>query len=244
MPVTSGVFGKADLVPGALTRIWYNSSTNAATCNIIFCNRNLASTNVRIAIIPSATSGVRDEDYIVYNQEVPTGSTFELTGVVVGTQETIFCFSSMDGVSVRVHGFVDDRGAPLTDIGMATNVSSGLTLYASGLDITSTDKSATPALVKAIVDAFGGTGGTGGGGFGLRMTQILSGKLLADTELVVPSYQVGRNKVLVFINGILCAGGADRDVYAYTEIGSDGAMSTSIKFFDSYDAGTEITVIA
>lgn len=248
MPVTSGLFGKADLSPGALTKVWYNSSTNAATCNIVFCNRGTKDSKIRVAIIPSVTSNVKDEDYLIFDQTLPVASIFECTGIVIGTQETIFCYSATDDVNVRIYGFVDDRGPAISDIGMATINNAGLTIYARGLDITSNDKAATPALVKAILDAYAPTevsGGSGnGGGFGTKITNILTTNLEAGTEVVVPSYIVGTNKICVFVNGILCAGGDDSNIYAYQEIGMAGTFSSLIKFYDNYDAGTEITVIA
>lgn len=250
MPVASGVFGKADLTTGALTKIWYNSSTNASSCNIIFCNRNDKNSSVRVAIIPSINSGVKAEDYIVYDQPLPVGAVFECTGLVVGSQETIYCYSATDKVSVRVHGFVDDRGPAVTDIGMATANNAGLTVYARGMDVTSSDKAATPALVKALIDAYsnlGGGSGSGsgsGGGFGTKITNVLTSQLAAGTEVVVPSYIVGLNKICVYVNGILCSGGIDKNLDAYQEVGNEGSFSSIIKFYDNYDAGTEITVIA
>lgn len=243
MPITSGVFGKAELTPGALTKIFYNSSANAATINILFCNLGSTQTKVRIAIIPAATTNVALKDYIIFDQTLPVGSTFECTGVAISSQETVYCYTKDGTVSTRVHGYVNDRGPAVSDIGMATYNNAGLTLYASGLDTTSTDKAATPALVKAILDAYGGGGG-GGGGFGVKMTTILQSKLNANTQITVPSYLVGQNKLNVFINGILCMGGTDNEVYAYNEVGMASTTSTTITVFDSYDKGTEIVAMA
>jgi hypothetical protein len=163
MSVTSGVFGKLDCQPGVLTKIWYNSSTNAATVDIVMCNRGGSRAKVRIAIIPASTDSVNTEDYIVFNQAIDSGSTFTKSRIVVSTQETIYVYSDTIGVSARVHGFINDLGPAATDIGMATTVNAGLTVYASGFDVTSEDKAITPAGVKRIVDAYGGGFGAGGG---------------------------------------------------------------------------------
>ena len=245
MPVTSGVFGKAELTAGALTKIFYNSSSNACTTNIIFCNRGSEETQVRLAIIPASTAGVQVQDFVVYNQPVPVGSIFECMGIVLGTQETVYAYSSKPLTSVRAHGFVDDRGPAVTDIGMATYVNSGLTIYAQGLDISSIDKAATPALVKAIVDAYGGGsgGGGGGGGFATRITTQLASPLSANTNISVPNYTVGVNRLYVYINGLLASGGSDKNVHAYIEIGNIGTSSSTIRFHDGWAVGTEFTFL-
>jgi hypothetical protein len=242
MSVTSGVFGKLDCQQGVLSKIWYNSSTNAATVDIVMCNRGGTRAKVRIAIIPASTDSVNTEDYIVFNQPIDGGSTFTKSRVVVSTQETIYVYSDTIGVSARVHGFINDLGPAASDIGMATTVNAGLTVYASGFDVTSEDKAITPAGVKRIVDAYGG--GSGGGVGLTKMVTILTSKLLADTDISVPNYKVGINQLSVFIDGVLALGGSDRDFYAYEEIGVDNVVSNSIKLFDTYDIGTEIVVMA
>jgi hypothetical protein len=76
------------------------------------------------------------------------------------------------------------------------------------------------------------------------MVTILTSKLLADTDISVPNYKVGINQLSVFIDGVLAIGGSDRNYYAYEEIGVQDIVSNSIKLFDSYEAGTEIVVMA
>lgn len=243
MPVTSGVFGKLDCPQGVLSRIWYNSSTNAATVDVLMCNKGTNTAVIRIAIIPAYTDTPNSEDYIVYNQPVDAGSTFTYSGIVMSTQETMYVYADSPDVAARVHGFINDLGPAATDIGMATYVNAGLTQYASGFDISSEDKAATPKLVKAIVDAYGG----GGGGMVttgvVRMSTTLSRNVSEGYTLSVPTYQVGRNAISVFIDGILCQGGNDNSIFAYQEDGNSGSISTSIKLYDSYPAGTEVYVI-
>lgn len=248
MAVTSGVFGKLDCSQGVLSRLWFNSSTNAATVDVTMCNRGGSTSNIRIAIIPSSTDTPSPEDYIVFNQPVDAGATYIHSGIVMSTQEAIYVYADTLGVSARVHGFVNDLGPAATDIGMATYVNAGLALYASGFDIVSEDKAATPKLVKAIVDAYGGGGGGGsgsGGGGGGRaaMWTTLTSPINSGYSMSVPTYSVGRNDILVFIDGILCRGGDDGNVYAYKEEGLTGTPSNSITFYDTYGIGTEICVM-
>jgi hypothetical protein len=43
---------------------------------------------------------------------------------------------------------------------------------------------------------------------------------------IVPTYKVGGNNLFLFYNGVLCIEG---DKFQYTEIGKEGAVSTTIK---------------
>lgn len=243
MPVTSGVFGKIDCPQGVLSRIWYNTSTNAATVDVNMCNRGGSTASVRIAIIPASTDTPNPEDYIVFNQPVDAGATYIHSGIVMSTQETIYVYADQVGVSARVHGFINDLGPAATDIGMATYVNAGLTQYASGFDIISEDKAATPKLVKAIVDAYGGGGGSGGGGATSKMWITLANAITSGYTMSVPTYKVGTHALSVFIDGVLCQGGDDGNLYAYQEVGASGAVSNSITLYDSYSIGTEICII-
>lgn len=257
MAVTSGLFGKASLDPGAVTPIWTNTSANAATLNVIYCNKGNIDTLIRLAIVPRTNIGgpADDKDYIAWDQPLPVASMFEFTGIVVSPLESVYCYARDVDVSVRVHGFVDDRGPGVSDIGYATVNNAGIVQFSQGLDVVSTDRAATPAQVKALIDAYaynggGGSGGGTGGAGGLssslhaRYTQVLTSPLSTTQEFGgIPSYLVGAGNLQVFLNGILASCGNDKDKDAYQELGVEGAYSDRIKFFDAYPVGTEITVI-
>lgn len=71
---------------------------------------------------------------------------------------------------------------------------------------------------------------------------ILPTMLKADTELIVPAYIVGSNKIQVWVDGAFCVFGSSASNSACYEVGLDGQTSTSIKFYDDYPAGTQIFV--
>ena len=53
-----------------------------------------------------------------------------------------------------------------------------------------------------------------------------------NTDFTVPSYKVGSNTLMIFIDGIHCIAGSDADLYTYKEMGTVGTMSTTIQFHD------------
>lgn len=253
MAVTSGLFGKALLYANQMAPIWTNTSANAATCNVIYCNQGNTDTVIKLAIVPRTNIGgpADDKDYIAFNQPLPVAAMFEFTGIVMSPLESVYCGARDPDVSVRVHGFVDDRGPGVSDIGYATVNNAGIVQFSQGLDVVSTDRAATPAQVKALIDAYAGSAGGGGGGVSVlgsnlhaRYTQILTSPLTPTQEFGgLPSYIVGTGNLMVFLNGCLASCGNDKDRNAYQELGVEGAYSDRIKFFDTYPTGTEITVI-
>lgn len=68
-----------------------------------------------------------------------------------------------------------------------------------------------------------------------RSVTVLSSDLSAGTAFTVPTYAVGSMKLLVFVNGLLCALGSDQQ---YVE-----ASTTTIKFNDTLASGTQIAVM-
>lgn len=56
--------------------------------------------------------------------------------------------------------------------------------------------------------------------------------LAKNTDFTVPSYKVGSNTLMVFINGVHGMAGEDATLYAYKEMGTVGTMSTTIQFHD------------
>jgi hypothetical protein len=70
----------------------------------------------------------------------------------------------------------------------------------------------------------------------------LTAPLAAGAPFAVPSYIVGRNKLLVYWNGVYCACGAG-NTFQYNVSGAAGANSTSITFHFALGAGDVIDVI-
>lgn len=83
-----------------------------------------------------------------------------------------------------------------------------------------------------------------GGLQGTRHDQVYYTKIPAETILTVPDYIVG-SSLGVWLDGILCKKGEKSDPQAsYTELGEDGDVSSTIKFWDDIPAGMTITTLS
>lgn len=71
-------------------------------------------------------------------------------------------------------------------------------------------------------------------------TKQVPGAVAAGTTLTVPVYVVGKKKLTVHLNNILCDEG---EAGFYLEQGVAGANSTTIKLNDALEAGWEITAV-
>lgn len=67
-------------------------------------------------------------------------------------------------------------------------------------------------------------------------------EIAANTNYMVPSYIVGSGRLQVFLDGVLCAGGADADTCTYKEVGTSGKSSTTIQFHQDIATDYEILV--
>ncbi len=62
-------------------------------------------------------------------------------------------------------------------------------------------------------------------------------ELSAGTEYTVPQYVVGRNNLVVYLDGVRLFAGAES---GFTEIGEAGSLSTAIKFSSNVAADVQI----
>lgn len=60
-----------------------------------------------------------------------------------------------------------------------------------------------------------------------------SAAIAANTNYTVPSYVVGSGHLKVYLDGVLCTGGSDAATCTYKEVGTSGAASTTIQFFQA-----------
>lgn len=82
------------------------------------------------------------------------------------------------------------------------------------------------------------------GGNVSRLDTVLAAELPAGSAFSVPPYLAGSGKLQIFVGGVLCAAGESGDAAMYRENGDAGALSTSVTFFETLDAGFGITAIA
>ena len=101
--MASGKLGSADLAATTNTLLYTVPASSLATLNIRVANRNSTTVAIRIAIGTGASPAV--EDYIDYDLLVAANGVLEDSGIVCSAGEKVWVYSSMAGVSVRVHGF-------------------------------------------------------------------------------------------------------------------------------------------
>ena len=101
--MASGNLGSADLTATTDTLLYTVPASSLATLNIRVANRNSTTVAIRVAIGTGASPAVKD--YIDYDLPVPANGVLEDSGIVCSAGEKVWAYSSMAGVSVRVHGF-------------------------------------------------------------------------------------------------------------------------------------------
>lgn len=95
-----GKIGSADLVAGATTLIG-GAFDEIGIVNMNLTNRGTTATLVRIAVGSGASPGLAD--WIEYDTELGPKKVLERTGFVVSIGEKVWIYSSLAGVSARVH---------------------------------------------------------------------------------------------------------------------------------------------
>lgn len=101
--MASGNLGSADLTATTDTLLYTVPASSLATLNIRVANRNSTTVAIRVAIGTGASPAVKD--YIDYDLLVAANGVLEDSGIVCSAGEKVWAYSSMAGVSVRVHGF-------------------------------------------------------------------------------------------------------------------------------------------
>jgi hypothetical protein len=82
-------------VPGSLT----------GSVAVTVCNTNSVSSNIRISIENSTAVGIASTNCIEYDTIIPPNSSFERGGLVLGSQQKVFCRSSASNVNFIVLGY-------------------------------------------------------------------------------------------------------------------------------------------
>ena len=101
--MASGKLGSADLTATTDTLLYTVPASSLATLNIRVANRNSTTVAIRVAI--GTGTSPAGKDYIDYDLLVAANGVLEDSGIVCSAGEKVWAYSSMAGVSVRVHGF-------------------------------------------------------------------------------------------------------------------------------------------
>lgn len=80
-------------------------TSSSASISISICNTNVVSSNIRLSIENSSAVGIGTTNCIEYDTQIAPYSTFERGGIVLGSQQKLFCRSSATGVNFIVYGY-------------------------------------------------------------------------------------------------------------------------------------------
>ena len=70
----------------------------------------------------------------------------------------------------------------------------------------------------------------------------LAAGVAAGANYTVPEYKVGSRKLVIFLQGQYCRAGAT-SAYQYKEVGANGALSTTVNFYDALKAGWTVVAL-
>jgi len=87
------------------TLVYQVPGTSTGSITLSICNTNTSSSNVRVSIENSSAVGIASTSCIEYDTVIAPYSTFERGGIVLGSQQKLFCRSSVSSVNFIVYGY-------------------------------------------------------------------------------------------------------------------------------------------
>ena len=87
------------------TLLYQVPAASTGSVAITVCNTNTTSSQFRISIEDSGGVGIASTNCIEYDTTLNAYSTFERGGIVLGSQQKLFCKSSISSVNFIVYGF-------------------------------------------------------------------------------------------------------------------------------------------
>jgi hypothetical protein len=87
------------------TLLYQVPASLSASVAVTVCNTNSVSSNIRISIENSTAVGIASTNCIEYDTIIPPNSSFERGGLVLGSQQKLFCESSKSSVNFIVLGY-------------------------------------------------------------------------------------------------------------------------------------------
>lgn len=101
----SGRLGVA--APAANTDTDVYTAPEAATVNVLVCNRGAEAVIVNLALVYGTAANLADEDYVEFGVTIPANGVLERTGLVLSANETVVARADKASVSVRVNGYTE-----------------------------------------------------------------------------------------------------------------------------------------
>jgi len=87
------------------TQLYQVPSSTTASVSVNICNTDGGSALVRLSIEDSGASSIDRENCIEYDVVVSPNSVLERGGIVLGSQQKLFCRSSASNVNFIVYGY-------------------------------------------------------------------------------------------------------------------------------------------
>jgi hypothetical protein len=87
------------------TQLYQVSSSLTGSVSICVCNTGTNSSAVRLSIENSAAVGIASTNCIEYDAQISPSSVIERGGIVLGSQQKLFCKSSTSNVNFIVYGY-------------------------------------------------------------------------------------------------------------------------------------------
>lgn len=87
------------------TELYQVPVSSTASISISICNTNPNTGQIRLAIENSSSVGIASSNCIEYDTSISPNSVLERGGIVLGSQQKLFCKSSVSGVNFIVYGY-------------------------------------------------------------------------------------------------------------------------------------------
>ena len=87
------------------TQLYQVTASTTGSVSISICNTGTTSSAVRLSIENSAAVGIASTNCIEYDAQITPSSVIERGGVVLATQQKLFCKASTSNVNFIVYGY-------------------------------------------------------------------------------------------------------------------------------------------
>jgi len=211
--VGTAMKNRAPLTSPALT-----GTPTAPTADKGTNSTQIATTAFVQAAISEASGGTIATTFTALSEEIAAGTEITVPAYTVGANT----------LQVFIDGALAVPGVHYTEVGTAGETSTKIT-FSSALPA-KTEFYATGISLSKVNTAVIGTT--------TRTETVLTTPIAAGAAVTVPAYFVGTCQINVFIDGIKCRRGD-----TFSEVGTSGAQSTSIKFNDAIPAGYDVEVV-
>ena len=196
----------------------FSGTPTAPTADKGTNSTQIATTAFVQAAISEAGGGTIATTFTALSEEIAAGTKITVPAYTVGANT----------LQVFIDGALAVPGVHYTEVGTAGKASTKIT-FSSALPA-KTEFYATGISLSKVNTAVIGTT--------TRTETVLTTPIAAGAAVTVPAYFVGTCQINVFINGIKCRRGD-----TFSEVGTSGAQSTSIKFNDAIPAGYDVEVV-